>query len=216
MEPIKLAVLVSGRGSNLQAIIDQIKSGRLLAVINVVISDCKEAYALKRAEEDHIPAEFINPQDYANREAFDHALAAKVVDYQVDLVVLAGFMRILGKSFLTRFPQKVINIHPALLPSFPGSHGQKQALDYGVKISGCTVHFVDEGVDSGPIIAQSAVNVEDDDTEESLAKRILAKEHQLYPQVIQWIAEGRVEVSDRKVKIVRVTGDGSLSRNVEL
>jgi len=212
MGPIKLAVLVSGRGSNLQAIIDQIKCGGLFAQISVVISDCEEAYALKRAEQENIPAEFINPQDYANQEAFDYALAAKVNEYQVDLVVLAGFMRILGKSFLSRFPQKVINIHPALLPSFPGIHGQKQALDYGVKISGCTVHFVDEGVDSGPIIAQSAVIVEDDDTEESLAKRILTKEHQLYSQVIQWIAEGRVEVTGRRAKIAGVTGDGSLSR----
>lgn len=153
MEPIKLAVLVSGRGSNLQAIIDQINEGHLLARIMVVISDCKEAYALKRAHKEQIPTVFLNPKEYLDRESYDHALAVKVNEYQPDLVVLAGFMRVLGKGFLARFPYKVINIHPALLPSFPGIHGQKQALDYGVKISGCTVHFVDEGVDSGPIIA---------------------------------------------------------------
>lgn len=201
MEPIKLAVLVSGRGSNLQAIIDQIKEGHLLAGITVVISDCKEAFALKRAQEEQIPTAFLNPQEYANRAAYDDALGAIINEHQADLVVLAGFMRVLGKSFLARFSNRVINIHPALLPSFPGLHGQKQALDYGVKVSGCTVHFVDEGVDSGPIIAQAAVKVEDDDTEESLSKRILAQEHQLYPQVIQLIAQGRVEVLGRKVKI---------------
>lgn len=205
MMPIKLAVLVSGRGSNFQAIIDQIKSGRLLARISVVISDCREAFALKRAEAENIPAVFLDPKDFSNRDDYDRALAGKVREYQGDLVVLAGFMRVLGKSFLAQFPQKVINIHPALLPSFPGIHSQKQALEYGVKISGCTVHFVDHGVDTGPIIAQSAVTVEEEDAEESLSKRILAEEHQLYPQVIGWIAEGRVEVVGRKVRIKEVS-----------
>lgn len=201
MEPLKLAVLVSGRGSNLQSIIDRIKMGTLNARISVVISDCMDAFALKRAEGENIPALFLNPKEFPGRDAYDLALAEKVREYGGELVVLAGFMRILGKNFLAQFPHQVINIHPALLPAFPGTHGQKQALGYGVKISGCTVHFVDEGMDTGPIIAQCAVPVAEDDTEETLSQRILAKEHELYPKVIQWIAEDRVQVAGRKVII---------------
>jgi phosphoribosylglycinamide formyltransferase-1 len=197
----KLAVLASGRGSNLQAILDRIKDGRLKAKVCVVISDCQDARALERARKEGIPALFLDPKKYPSREDYDRALAEKTEEFQADLVVLAGFMRVLGQNFLDRFPRKVINIHPALLPSFPGMHGQKQAVDYGVKISGCTVHFVDQGVDTGPIIAQRAVPVKDDDTEESLSARILVEEHKLYPEVIQWIAEGRVELAGRKVKL---------------
>ena len=197
----KLAVLASGRGSNLQAILDRIKEGGLKAKVCVVISDCQDALALERARKEGIPALFLDPKKYPTRDDYDRALAEKTEEFQADLVVLAGFMRVLGQNFLARFPRKVINIHPALLPSFPGMHGQKQALDYGVKISGCTVHFVDQGVDTGPIIAQRAVPVKDDDTEESLAARILVEEHKLYPEVIQWIAEGRVELAGRKVKL---------------
>ncbi|MCR6544735.1 phosphoribosylglycinamide formyltransferase [Dehalobacterium formicoaceticum] len=201
MAPLKLAVLASGRGSNLLAIIEQIKNGNLQAQINVVISDHEDAPALKKAEEEGITGIFLDPKSFPQRKEYDLALGKLVRQYQGELVVLAGFMRILGEDFLTKFPQRVINIHPALLPSFPGTHGQKQALDYGVKISGCTVHFVDPGVDSGPIIAQCSVPVEEDDTEENLARRILAKEHELYSQVIQWIAEGRVEILGRRVKV---------------
>lgn len=213
MAPLHLVVLASGRGSNLQAIIDRIQAGRLAAWINVVISDCPEAFALQRAREHRIPHVVLDPAKFADRREYDLALAAKVRDYQADLVVLAGFMRVLSSSFLEQFPQRVINIHPALLPSFPGTHGQKQALEYGVKISGCTVHFVDQGVDTGPIIAQRAVPVEENDTEESLSRRILEQEHALYPQVIGWIGEGRVEVAGRKVKIRNkdTSGEDSIS-----
>ncbi|HHT63691.1 MAG: phosphoribosylglycinamide formyltransferase [Bacillota bacterium] len=203
MNLLKLAVLVSGRGSNLQAIIDGIKKGDLSATISVVISNCQNALALNRAREENIPTVFLDPKNFFCREDYDLALAEKIKEYEADLVVLAGFMRVLSPSFLDKFPLKVINIHPALLPSFPGTHGQKQALEYGVKVTGCTVHFVDQGVDTGPIIAQRAVSVHDDDTEKSLAERILREEHKLYPQVIQWIAEGRVKVTGR---IVRVSG----------
>ncbi|MGI6686510.1 MAG: phosphoribosylglycinamide formyltransferase [Bacillota bacterium] len=202
MALIKLAVLASGRGSNLQAIIDEIKNGRLSAEIKAVISDCPHAQALERAQSENIPALFLNPKVHSSRRDYDLALAEKVKEFQVDLVVLAGFMRVLSTGFLDQFPHKVINIHPALLPSFPGTHAQKQALEYGVKISGCTVHFVDQGVDTGPIIAQRSVPVKYDDTEETLSERILIEEHKLYPQAIQWIAEGRVKVSGRRVKIL--------------
>jgi phosphoribosylglycinamide formyltransferase-1 len=202
MALIKLAVLASGRGSNLQAIIDEIKNGRLSAEIKAVISDCPNAQALERAQSENIPALFLNPKVHSSRRDYDLALAEKVKEFQVDLVVLAGFMRVLSTGFLDQFPHKVINIHPALLPSFPGTHAQKQALEYGVKISGCTVHFVDQGVDTGPIIAQRSVPVKYDDTEETLSERILIEEHKLYPQAIQWIAEGRVKVSGRRVKIL--------------
>jgi len=201
MAHIKLAVLASGRGSNLQSIIDRIKSGSLSAQISVVISNCPDALALERARKENIPALFLDPKEFSGREEYDLALAKKIQEFQVDLVVLAGFMRVLSKNFLEKFPHRVINIHPALLPAFPGSHGQKQAVDYGVKISGCTVHFVDEGMDTGPIIAQRAVPVMDDDTEDSLSERILLEEHKLFPEVIQWIADGRVTVTGRKVRV---------------
>jgi phosphoribosylglycinamide formyltransferase-1 len=205
MAALRLAVLVSGRGSNLLAIIEQIKKGNLPAQINVVISDHEDAPALRKAKEEGIPGIFLDPQKFSRREDYDLALGELVREYQGEMVVLAGFMRILGDAFLAQFPQRVINIHPALLPSFPGINGQKQALDYGVKITGCTVHFVDQGMDTGPIIAQSPVPVEEDDTEESLAHRILAQEHILYSRVIRWIAEGRVEIKGRKVKVHNVT-----------
>lgn len=201
MAPIKLAVLASGRGSNLQAIIDAINSDHLLADIKVVISNYRDAAALTKAQEENIPGIFIDPKGFSSRGEFDAALGEEVEKHQVDLVVLAGFMHVLGPKFLDKFPLKVINIHPALLPSFPGVNGQKQALDYGVKIAGCTVHFVDLGVDTGPIIAQCAVPVLDDDTEESLSQRILQEEHKLYAQVIKWIGAGQVHVEGRQVKI---------------
>lgn len=199
MIPLKLAVLASGRGSNLQAIIESIEAGHVNAKINLVISNVSDAYALVRAEKHGIPTRFVNPKEFSSRLEYDSALAEIVQESQADLVVLAGYMLVLTPAFLDRFPNRVINIHPALLPSFPGVNGQKQAVDYGVKISGCTVHFVDSGVDTGPIIAQRAVPVLDYDTEETLAARILEQEHQVYPEVIRWIANGKVEVVGRKV-----------------
>lgn len=198
---LQLGVLASGNGSNLQAIIDAIEAGKLNADIHVVLSDKPEAYALARAEKHKIPCLPMHPSNYQTREDFDGAMAELLDDFNVDFVVLAGYMRIVTNELLKKFRKRVINIHPALLPSFPGLHGQRQAVEYGVKVSGCTVHFVDDGLDSGPIIAQRVVPVLDDDTEETLAARILEQEHQLLPEVLQWISEGRVHIDGRKVTI---------------
>ena len=200
-DSLKLGILVSGSGSNLQSIIDNIEKGSLKANIQVVISNNPDAFGIARAQKHSLPAVVLKHEDYNNREAFDLELIKVLKSNKVELVVLAGFMRILTPAFLKAFPQRIINIHPALLPSFPGTHGQKMAFEYGVKFSGCTVHFVDEGVDSGPIIIQSVVPVYDDDTEESLAVRILKEEHRIYPQAIQLIAEHRIKIAGRKVYI---------------
>ena len=199
---LKLGVLISGNGSNLQSIIDHIEKGSLKAVIKIVISNNPDAYGITRAKKHGIPVVVLKNGDFKNKEEFDLELIRILESKCVDLVILAGFMRIITPTLLKAFPQKIMNIHPALLPSFPGIHGQKQALEYGVKISGCTVHFVDEGVDTGPIIIQSAVQVFDDDTEETLAARILKEEHNIYPQAIQLFAEGKIEIKGRKVRFI--------------
>lgn len=196
---LKLGVLVSGNGSNLQAIIDAIDEGLLKARIEIVISNNPEAFALRRCEKHSIKYAVLNHNDYATREEFDRAMISILREHEVELVVMAGFMRILTPEFIRAFPMRIMNIHPALLPSFPGLHGQKKAFDYGVKFSGCTVHFADEGVDSGPIIIQAVVPVHPDDTPDSLAERILKEEHRIYPQAIQWFVEGRLVVKGRKV-----------------
>jgi phosphoribosylglycinamide formyltransferase-1 len=201
LEPLRIGVLASGRGTNLQAIIDAIQAGRLDARLVVVISDKPDAPALGRAQRHGAKALFIDPHDVHEREAFDRALVTALTEHQVELVCLAGFMRILTPAFLAAFPGRVMNIHPALLPSFPGLHPQRRALEHGVKLSGATVHFVDEGVDSGPIILQAAVPVRDDDTEESLSERILAEEHKIYPRAIQLFAERRLRIEGRRVII---------------
>ncbi|MDD5524868.1 MAG: phosphoribosylglycinamide formyltransferase [Smithella sp.] len=201
---LKLGVLISGNGSNLQSIIDHIEKGSLRAIIKIVISNNPDAYGAIRAKKHGIPVVILKHTDFKNKEDFDLELIKILKSNQVDLVILAGFMRILTPAFLKAFSHKIMNIHPALLPSFPGIHGQKQAVEYGVKISGCTVHFVDEGVDTGPIIIQSAVQVLDDDTEETLAARILKKEHMIYPQAIQLFADGKIEIKGRKVLIKNV------------
>jgi phosphoribosylglycinamide formyltransferase-1 len=198
---LKIAVLASGSGSNLQSIIDNIQAGKLDAQIQLVLSDKSNAYALKRAASAGIKTCYMNPKDYDDRVSYDKALAEEVKASGAELVVLAGFMRILNKVFLEEFNNRVINIHPALLPSFPGLHAQDQAWSYGVKVSGCTVHFVDCGTDTGPIIAQRAVPVLDTDTADDLAKRILVEEHKIYPYIIQMIAEGKVWLINNKVKI---------------
>jgi phosphoribosylglycinamide formyltransferase 1 len=200
-DPLKLGILVSGSGSNLQSIIDNIEKGSLKASIQVVISNNPDAFGIVRAQKHGLPTEVLKHEDFANREDFDLELIKILKNKNVELAVLAGFMRLLTPVFLQAFPQRIINIHPALLPSFPGTHGQKMAFEYGVKFSGCTVHFVDEGVDSGPIIIQSVVPVYDDDTEESLAARILKEEHRIYPQAIQLIAENKIIIEGRKVHI---------------
>ena len=203
--PLKIGVLASGRGSNLQAIIDNVRQGKLKnAQIGCVISDNPAAVALERAKEANIPAYYIYPGEYKTKLSSEQELeyVKCLKEHKVELVCLAGFMRILHSYFLQTFKGKVINIHPALLPSFPGLHAQKQAFDYGVKVSGATVHFVDEGVDTGPIIIQKAVKVKENDTPDILAKRILKVEHEIYSKAIQLLAEGRVKVEGRKVKIV--------------
>ena len=198
---LRLGVLISGNGSNLQSIIDNIEKGSLKAIIKIVISNNPDAYGTIRAKKHGIPVVILKHSDFKNKEDFDLELIKILKSNNVDLVILAGFMRILTPAFLKAFSHKIMNIHPALLPSFPGIHGQKQAVEYGVKISGCTVHFVDEGVDTGPIIMQKAVQVLDDDTEETLAARILKKEHMIYPQAIQLFADGKIEIQGRKVRI---------------
>ncbi len=198
-DKLRVGVLVSGRGSNLQAIIDASETGTLDAAIAVVISDVKDAYALERARRHRVPPVFVDPKAHATREAFDDAILAVLAEHQVELVCLAGYMRVLSPRFIQRFHHRIMNIHPALLPSFPGLHVQRKALHHGVKFSGCTVHFADEGVDTGPIIIQAVVPVFDDDTEETLSGRILKYEHQIYPRAIQLYAEGRLEVRSRRV-----------------
>jgi phosphoribosylglycinamide formyltransferase-1 len=190
---LKLGVLVSGRGTNLQAILDGIAAGKLDAKIQVVISNKAGAKALERAAQAGVATSVIPHQRYESREAFDAALVEKLKSMDAQWVVLAGFMRVLTPVFIQGMQGRIINIHPALLPSFPGVHAQRQALEYGVKLSGCTVHLIDEGVDTGPIIAQRAVVVQDDDTEETLSARILQQEHKLLVSVLQGIAEGSVQ-----------------------
>lgn len=197
--PLKLGILVSGRGSNLQAIIDAIEARKLAAQIRVVVCDQAEAYALERARLRNIPTATFYAKDYPSREEFDRAVIQCLHDHQVDLVCLAGFMRILSPYFIKEYKNRILNIHPALLPSFPGLHVQRKALEYGVKFSGCSVHFVEEGMDTGPIIIQGIVPALDEDTEDSLAARILRLEHQIYPRAIQFIAEGRLRIVGRRV-----------------
>jgi len=196
----KLAVLVSGRGSNLQAIIDSIDQKELHAHISIVISNKIDAMALKRAKKHNIKTIFIDPASYLDKRAYDKALVEKLKIFSVDLVCLAGYMRILGEEVIQTFKERIVNIHPSLLPAFPGLNAQKQAIDHGVKFSGCTVHFVDSGVDSGPIILQSVVPIYDDDDEKSLSERILNEEHHLYPKAIQMIKENQLKTINRTVK----------------
>jgi phosphoribosylglycinamide formyltransferase-1 len=199
LDKFKLAVLVSGRGSNLQAIIDSIEQNELNVHLSAVLSDSEDALALKRAEKHGIETFFINPATYHNRKAFDKAMINRLRAMSIDLICLAGYMRILGKEFIQTFSGKIINIHPSLLPAFPGLNAQKQAIEYGVKFSGCTAHFVDEKVDSGPIILQTAVPVYDHDNEESLSQRILEQEHHIYPKAIKLIAENKLNLNNRTV-----------------
>ncbi len=201
MNKTVIGVLASGRGSNLQAIIDAIEAGRLAVTVGVVISDNPEANVLKRLAGSDIPAVCIDRRRFACRQDFEAAVAEELNVRHVELVVLAGFMRILGKYFINRFAGKIMNIHPSLLPAFPGENAQLQALQYGVKVSGCTVHFVDEGMDTGPIILQEAVPVMEDDTEETLSERILHAEHILYPRALALYCEGRLCMDGRRVYI---------------
>jgi phosphoribosylglycinamide formyltransferase-1 len=191
---IRLGVLVSGSGTNLQALLDAIAAKTLDAEIAVVVSNVPTAKALDRARGAGIATAVVEHAKFSNRGAFDAALVEALTSHECDYVVLAGFMRLVTPVLLDAFPMRVVNVHPALLPAFPGVHAQEQALRYGVRVTGCTIHFVDAGTDTGPIIAQEIVPVLDDDDDASLTARILAKEHALLPAALQWIAEGRVSV----------------------
>jgi phosphoribosylglycinamide formyltransferase-1 len=198
---INVGVLISGRGSNLQAIIDASGKGEIPAKVAVVISNKPDAYGLERAKKHNIPFAVFEPNKFADKNTYELEIVKTLKHYKVDLVCLAGYMRIVGPVLLEHYSGKMINIHPALLPSFPGLHGQRQALEHGVKVSGVTVHFVDEGCDTGPIILQSPVPILEDDTEETLSARILEQEHKIYAQAIKLFAEGRLKVEGRKVRI---------------
>lgn len=198
---LRIGVLASGGGTNLQAIIDRCQEGSLAAEIAVVITNKPGAGALERAAKAGIKTLCIDHRNFPQREAFDNAVVDALRQHQVDLVALAGFMRIITRTFIDAFPQRIINIHPALLPAFPGLHVQQQAIDYGARFSGCTVHFVDGGVDTGPIIMQAVVPILPEDDADALAARILEQEHKTYPRAIQLIAEGRVRVDGRVVTI---------------
>ncbi|MDK2834601.1 MAG: phosphoribosylglycinamide formyltransferase 1 [Methanolobus sp.] len=195
-----IAVLVSGRGSNLQSIIDSIESGNIPdARVSVVISDVKNAFALERARTHGIDAVFIDPRAFVDKKAYEQELLSVLGQYDIGLILLAGYMRIVGREVIEAYRNRVINIHPALLPSFKGLHAQKQAFDYGVKVSGCTVHFVDEGMDTGPIILQRAVPVLEGDNADTLAARILEQEHQIFPEAVKLFVEGKLKVEGRIV-----------------
>ncbi|HAM32377.1 MAG TPA: phosphoribosylglycinamide formyltransferase [Deltaproteobacteria bacterium] len=198
-ENLVIAVLVSGSGSNLQAIIDAAERGEIPGRVGLVLSNKADAYGLTRARNHGIPTAVVDHKAYGSREEFDAKMVEAIRASGARLVCLAGFMRVVTPVFLRAFPHRILNIHPALLPSFPGTHGPGQALRYGVRFSGCTVHFLDEGVDTGPIIVQAVVPVHEDDTEETLAARILKEEHRIYPVAIRLFLEGRLTVSGRRV-----------------
>ncbi len=198
---LRIGVLASGRGSNLQAIIDASEHGKLDAEVVVVISDVSDAYALERAKKHGIPGFHINPKDFGNKKEYEGAIVNKLREHDIRLVVLAGYMRLVTKVLIAAFDGNIMNIHPALLPSFKGLHAQQQALEYGVRYSGCSVHFVTVDVDGGPVILQAVVPVFDNDTEETLSARILEKEHVIYPEAVQLFAEGRLKREGKRVFI---------------
>jgi phosphoribosylglycinamide formyltransferase-1 len=198
---VPIGVLISGTGTNLQAIIDAIESGKLDAKIEVVLSNKADAYGLVRARNHHIPTEVLNHKNFSSRETYDEAVVALLRERRVELVVLAGFMRLLSAVFVKAYSNRIMNIHPALLPAFPGLNVQQKALEHGARFSGCTVHFVNEECDEGPIIIQAVVPVLPDDTRETLAVRILEQEHRIYPRAIQLFAEGRLKIIGRRVMV---------------
>ena len=195
----RIGVLLSGRGSNFEALADSVASGKIpSAEIALVLSNREAAAGIERAKSRKLPTRVI-PSKGLEREAYDRLVVAALHEAKVDLVCLAGYMRLLSPYFVAAFPQKILNIHPSLLPSFPGLEAQKQALDYGVKFAGCTVHFVDENLDAGPIVLQSVVPVEDSDTEESLSARILKDEHKIYSEAVKFVLEGKYKIEGRRV-----------------
>jgi phosphoribosylglycinamide formyltransferase 1 len=210
--PLRVAVLASGRGSNLQSIIDAIEAGQVHAQIVAVISNKKDAVALERARKHGLKDLFVDPKPFAgrpdSREAYDRSLLEVLQQHTVELVLLAGYMKIVTVVLVNAYANRMMNIHPSLLPSFPGLDVQKKAIDWGCKLAGCTVHFVTEGVDEGPIIIQAAVPILDDDTPDTLAARILVQEHKIYPRAVQLFAEGRLRVDGRRVLVDAAKPDG--------
>ena len=198
-EKFKLAVLVSGRGSNLQAIIDSIEKNNLAAEISLIMSNVSDAYALQRGKKHGLESIFLDPKSFSSRDDYEKQMIELLQTKSIDLVCLAGFMRILGKKFIEAFSGKIINIHPSLLPAFPGLNVQEKALQHGVRFSGCTVHFVNEEVDGGAIISQAVVPILDADDTQSLSDRILEQEHIIYPEAIRLVIEDRLEFSGRRV-----------------
>jgi len=199
-QPFRLGIIGSGKGSNMVAIAEACASGQIPAEIAIVLSDVADAGILDRARERKLPAEFIAPGKFRTKldEEAEQVFVKRLVEARVDLIVLAGFMRILKGEFLRAFANRVVNIHPSLLPAFPGLEAWKQALDYGVKVTGCTVHFVDQGIDSGPILGQETVPVLAEDTPATLHERIQQAERRLYPQVVRALAEGKIAVKGRQ------------------
>lgn len=196
---MNFAVLASGRGGNLQAIIKAIKAGKIKADLKVVISDKKDAYALEYAAQAKIPTLFINPKDFHDRESFDRAVVERLHEFKIDFVVLAGYMRLVSGYFIQNFPDKILNIHPSLLPAFKGMHAIKDAFNYGAKVTGPTVHFVVEEMDEGAVILQEPVPVEPEDTFESLKEKIHQAEHRIYPKAIDLFVRGKLRIEGRKV-----------------
>lgn len=197
-----IAVFCSGNGSNLQAIIDAVKGGNIKANLALVVCDNPGAYALERAKRANIEVFLLVKGEFKKREDYDKEIIKKLEEKKIDLVVLAGFMRLMSPYFVSKYKNRILNIHPALLPSFKGTHGVKDALDYGVKVTGPTVHFVDEELDAGPIILQEAVEIKDDDTEDTLSGRIHEKEHKIYPKAIKLFVEGKLKIEGRRVRIL--------------
>ena len=213
MSAAPVAVLVSGSGTNLQSLLDAASEPGYPARIAVVVSNVSGVKALERATLAGVPTRVLPHQGYADRTAYDRALVEAIAPFGCAIACLAGFMRLLGPTFLRAFPGGVLNVHPALLPSFPGLHSHRQALEHGVKVTGCTVHLVDEGTDTGPIVAQAAVPVLEDDTEETLQKRIQEQEHRLFPLALGLLAGGRLKVEGRRVRVV---GSGPVPAGVAL
>lgn len=198
----RIAVLASGRGTNLEAILEAVERGDIAGEVALVISDQEEAQALQRAQRRGVKNLYMNPKDYGGREQYDRAIVDQLKEARIDLVALAGFMRLLTPYFVTAFPQQIMNIHPSLLPAFPGLDGVEQAFAYGVKVTGCTVHFVDEGLDTGPVILQEAVPVIQQDTVETLHQRIHSSEHRLYPTAINLFCNDKLKVEGRRCMII--------------
>lgn len=199
---MNIAVFCSGNGSNFQAIVNAVKSGFIKAKIAVMVCDNPSAYAITRAKKEGVDVFVLEKSNFKSREEYDKVVVSELRKRQVDLVVLAGFMRLLSPYFVSEFRNRIMNIHPALLPSFKGTHGVEDALNYGVKLTGPTVHFVDEGLDTGPIIIQEPVRIEQNDTLETLTAKIHSKEHKIYPQAIKWFVEGRLRIEGRKVFVL--------------